>query len=162
MRGVHSVDARLRPARRVWYMSNPAAQPHPGPTNDSHEGSHVPVLAQRFAGAVQALIADGPIKQRLTIACADHLGDVAEADLPAGMREEFAALRAAVSRVEPVGIKSRVRASVQKMSADEAVAHAATIVKLYVELLTGGDRAEPLKVIGEARKAPRLLVGRSQ
>jgi hypothetical protein len=127
----------------------------------SYKGSNVPLLAQRFAAAVQALIADGPIKQRLTSACAEHLADIAEADLPPALREEFAGLQAAVSRVEPVGIESRVRASVQKMSASEAVGHAATIVKLYAELLAGLDRAEPLKVVGPPRKAPRYLAGGS-
>jgi hypothetical protein len=121
----------------------------------------VPLLAQRFAAAVQALIADGPIKQRLTNACAEHLADVAEDELPPALREDFAGLRAAIDRVEPVGIESRVRASVQKMSANEAVGHAATIVKLYAELLAGLDRAEPLKVVAPPRKAPRYLAGGS-
>ena len=121
----------------------------------------MPLSAQRFAAAVHALIADGPIKQRLTSAYAEHLADVAETDLPPALRQDFAALQAAVSRVEPVGIESRVRASVQKMSATEAVSHAATIVKLYTELLTSLDRAEPLKVIAPPRKAPRLLAGGS-
>ena len=121
----------------------------------------MPLLAQRFAAAVQALIADGPIKQRLTSAFADHLADIAEADLPPTLREPFAVLRAAVSRVAPAGNESRVRASVQKMSASEAVGHAATIVKLYAELLAGIDRAEPLKVVAPPRKSPRHLAGGS-
>ena len=120
----------------------------------------MPHSAQRFAAAVQALIADGPIKQRLAGAYAEHLADLTEADLPAALRHDFAELQAAVSRVAPVGSESRVRASVQKMSAPEAVGHAATIVKLYVELVNGLERAEPLKVVPPPRKAPHLLTGR--
>jgi hypothetical protein len=116
--------------------------------------------AQRFAAAVQALIADGPIKQRLTSAFAEHLADLNEADLPAALRRDFADLQTAVSRVAPAGSESRVRASVQKMAASEAVGHAATILKLYVELANGLERAEPLKVVPPPRKTPHYLTGR--
>ena len=62
-----------------------------------------------------------------------------------------------MSRVSPVGNETRVRASVQKMSAVEAGGHAATIVKLYVELVNGLERAEPLKVVSSPKKPPRYL-----
>jgi hypothetical protein len=105
------------------------------------------------------LIADGPIKQRLMSAYAEHLADLAETDLPAAVRDDFVDLRAAVSRVAPAGSESRVRASVQKMAPAEAVGHAATIVKIYVELVSGVERAEPLKVVPPPRKAPSYLTG---
>jgi hypothetical protein len=115
--------------------------------------------AERFAAAVEVLVADGPIKQRLTAACSLHLADVAEADLPPALRREFADLQAAIHRIAPAGNETRVRASVQKMSPREASAHAATIVKLYVELVSGAERAEPLKVVAPPRKTPRYLSG---
>jgi hypothetical protein len=102
----------------------------------------VSFFAQRFGDAVLALIVDGPVKQRLANAYAKHLADLTEADLPANLRAEFADLQAAMSKVAPVGSETPVRASVQKMSADEATSHAATIVKLYVEHLRNVERAE--------------------
>ena len=117
-------------------------------------------FAERFAAAVQVLIEDGPIKQRLAVASSQHLADVSEAELPPALRRDFAELQAAVSRVAPAGHETRVRASVQKMSPSEASGHAATILKLYVELMTGFERAEPLKVVAPPRKAPRYLTGR--
>lgn len=117
-------------------------------------------LAQRFAEAVQALIGDGPVKQRLATAYG-HLADVAEAELPAGLRRDFADLQAAMSKVAPAGTESRARASVQKMASAEAVAHAATIVRLYLELMNTLERAEPLKVVTPPRQPPRYLTGRS-
>jgi hypothetical protein len=66
-----------------------------------------------------------------------------------------------MTRIAPVGNETRVRASVQKMSPDEAAGHAATIVRLYVELMNGIERAEPLKVVTPTRKPPRYLIGRS-
>ncbi len=117
-------------------------------------------FAQRFAAAVETLIGDGPVKQRLANAYGQHLAELTEANLPTGLRKEFAELQAAVTKVAPAGTETRVRATVQKMSAAEAAGHAATIVKLYVELMNGLDRAEPLKVVTPPRKAPRYLTGR--
>jgi hypothetical protein len=114
-------------------------------------------LAQRFAEAVRVLIADGPIKPRLTQAFDGHLADLAEAEFPAGLRRDFADLQAALNRVAPVGTESRVRASVQKMSPEEAGGHAEIIVQLYVELLSTLERAEPLKVVSAPKKPPHYL-----
>ena len=117
-------------------------------------------FAQRFAEAVHTLIADGPIKQRLASAYTLHLAELADAELPAALRRDFGELQAALSRIAPVGNEGRVRASVQKMSSDEAASHAMTIVKLYVELMNRVERAEPLKVVAPPRKPPRFLTGR--
>jgi hypothetical protein len=106
------------------------------------------------------LIGDGPIKQRLSRAYSAHLEDLAEAELPAALRRDFAELQGAVSRIAPVGNETRVRASVQKMSPDEAASHAGTIVKLYVELMNTLERAEPLKVVSSQKKPPHFLASR--
>ncbi len=116
--------------------------------------------ANRFADAVHALIGDGPVKQRLASAYAQHLADLSDADLPAALCRDFGELQAVMSRVAPVGTESRTRATVQKMSADEAAGHAATILKLYIELMVTVERAEPLKVVAPARQPPRYLTGR--
>lgn len=117
-------------------------------------------LAQRFAEAVRTLIGDGPLKHRLATAYSAHLGDLADSEFPAALRRDFGELQAALSRVPPAGSETRVRASVQKMSSDEAGAHAATIVRLYVELTNGLERAEPLKVVPPLRKPPHYLSSR--
>jgi hypothetical protein len=144
-------------------MSNrpPGKPARTGPTNTyKSQGSSVSSSAERFAAAVEVLVADGPIKQRLATACSLHLAELTEADLPPALRREFVDLQAAISRVAPVGHETPVRASVQKMSPREASAHAATIVKLYVALASGVERAEPLKVVAPPRKTPRYLSGR--
>lgn len=118
-------------------------------------------LAQRFAEAVNILIADGPVKQRLASAYSVHLADLTDAEFPAGLRREFGDLQTAMNRVVPVGNETRSRASVQKMAPAEAAGHAATIVRLYVELMNSLERAEPLKVVAPPRQPPRYLTGRS-
>ena len=141
-------------------MSNAAGYARQRANQHRYQGSNVSSFAERFAAAVQILIEDGPIKQRLAAAYSQHLADVTDAELPPALRRDFAGLQAAISRVAPAGNSTPVRASVQKMSPREASGHAATILKLYVELMSGVERAEPLKVVAPPRKAPRFLSGR--
>ena len=117
-------------------------------------------LTERFAEAVRTLVSDGPLKQRLIRAFGEHLGDVDHADLPITVRHEFSELQEALQSRAPAGRESRVQATVQKMSAAEAGAHAGTIVQLYVALLGQLERAEPLKVVSAPKKAPRFLTNR--
>lgn len=118
-------------------------------------------LAAHFAEAVHTLVADGPIKQRLSRAFAEHLQCLEQGELPVALRGEFAELEAALTRVAPAGSEGRVRATVQKMSPGEASGHAGTIVKLYAAILLGqAERAEPLKVVTGAKNPPRYLTSR--
>jgi hypothetical protein len=114
-------------------------------------------LADRLAAALGTLVGDGTLKERLIRAYADHLESLAEAELPVQARSDFAHLAAALTRVAPMGSETRVRASVQKMSSREAVSYAQAILKLYVDLVEPGERAEPLKVISASKKPHRYL-----
>lgn len=120
----------------------------------------MPHLAERFANAVRTLVSDGTVKQRLSQAYSEHLEGLEESELPAGVRGSFSCLQAALSRIAPAGNEGRVRANVQKMSPAEAGNHASTIVKLYVEIITQGERAEPLKVVTSAKKTQQYLDNR--
>lgn len=115
-------------------------------------------LADRFAAAVTTLVSEGPVKQRLCRAYGEFLEDLQGVELPPALRRDFTELQAALNRLPPAGSETRVRANVQKMSSMEAGGHASTIVRLYVELLSHSDRAEPLKVVSP-NKPPRYLVG---
>jgi hypothetical protein len=117
----------------------------------------VSYLAERFAQAVQTLVGDGPVKQRLIRAFGQHLGDLDGADLPPALRPGFSELQAALSCRVPVGTESRVQASVQKMSTAQAGDYAGTIVELYAALVGQLERAEPLKIVSSSRKTSRLL-----
>jgi hypothetical protein len=110
---------------------------------------------------VLTLVGDGAIKQRLLRVFTEHLDDLDEQDLPAGLRREFSDLRAALNKINPIGSETRVRASVKKMSTNEAVRHADTIVRLCTALLGQAERAEPLKVVTAPKKPPRYLANGS-
>lgn len=92
-------------------------------------------IVNRFESAVQALVGDGPVKQRLNRAYSEYLQDLHQVDLPVSGNSEFSKLHSALHSVEPVGKSDEVSASVRKMSARDASRHARTIVRLYAELL---------------------------
>lgn len=117
-------------------------------------------FVERFQAAIEALVADGPVKQRLARAYGDYLEDLTDADLPGGSGRALNGLHEALHRCGPVGREDAVRASIRKMSAAEATRYAATILKVYTDLMAQPRRAEPLKVVGTpaAEKPPRYLV----
>jgi hypothetical protein len=115
-------------------------------------------LLDRFEGAVQTLIGDGPVKLRLVRAYSEFLEDVLDLELPVSTGEGLNELHEALHRVAPSGTETPVKASVQKMSSGEAAWHAGTILRLYVELLGQPRRIEPLKVV-ETAPAPQFLAG---
>jgi hypothetical protein len=112
-------------------------------------------LAKRFEAAVRLLVADG----RLAAAYSQNLEGIEADEFPVNMRGLFGDLHSALHRVAPVGRGTVVKASVQKMSFAEAELHADTIVRLYAQLVSLGERAGPLKVVGssEAEAPPRYL-----
>jgi nitrate reductase assembly molybdenum cofactor insertion protein NarJ len=74
---------------------------------------------------------EGSIKDRLADAYASHLLDVDADELPDGVRLDFAALCEAMHRERPLPRESVIRASVRKMSNDEAVRYAALVVRVF-------------------------------
>ena len=115
-------------------------------------------VKEAFRAAVGVLIADGPVKNRLSHAFEAHLEPLAELELPPGIDEPYRELAQALHRVRPIGRQSCIHATVQKMSSAEAVTHAATIVGLYCELIEQPERSGPLKVVERAvGAAPRYL-----
>jgi len=112
----------------------------------------------RFQAAVQCLVDEGPVKLRLTRAYSEFLETLQDEDAPISVKNSLSELHDAMHRVAPMGTETSVRASVQKMSTSEAARHAKSIVQIYAQLLTQGERSEPLKVVEETHKPPWYLV----
>ena len=106
-------------------------------------------IVERFAGAVQALVGEGPVKNRLHRAYTAYLKDLQQIELPVASKQDFGRLHVALHSGPAVGRADSVTASVQKMSADDAWRHAQTIVRLYGELLMLEHGAK-VKSAGEA------------
>lgn len=117
-------------------------------------------FVERFEAAIQALVADGPVKQRLARAYGEYLEDLTDVELPGPAKSVLGDLHAALHRAEPIGRENSVGASIRKMSTAEATWHAETILRLYSDLLGQARRTETLKVVpAPQEKPPGFLVG---
>jgi hypothetical protein len=99
--------------------------------------------------ATLRLSQDGSLKDRLADAYSTHLAEVDAEDLPDGVRNEFSALCTAMHRERALPRESAIRASVRKMSNDEAGQYAAMVVRVFATLA----RAE---IAGPRRLRPQL------
>ena len=80
----------------------------------------------------------GPIKDRLADAYTIYLSNIDASDIPERYRAEFVELHAALNRERPLPRESVVRASVRKMSNDDADRYAALVVQAFAALARGG------------------------
>ena len=80
----------------------------------------MPDHVDRFFAAVSVMAADGQVKQRLVKAYEENLQNVEESELPPPARKLFAELRRRMRCVAPLNGEGAVRATVRKMSVDEA------------------------------------------
>lgn len=86
----------------------------------------------QFQAATLSLTRPGSIKDRLIEAYRNHLAHVDEEDLPAELREEFRSFSDTLTR-EPPSLRGEdaVRATVRKMSSDEAAEIASAVVRMF-------------------------------
>ena len=99
--------------------------------------------ANRFYAAVLVLAGHGRIKQRLIAAYEDNLAVIEDEDLPIAVKQSFADLRHMMSRVDSVVKREgRIRASVRKMSVEEADECAHKIIDLYADMIRYSNNAQ--------------------
>lgn len=84
--------------------------------------------------ATVKLSQSGPIKERLADAYSTCLHTIEASDIPDRLRADFVEMHAALNRERPLPRESRVRASVRKMSNEEADRHAALVVQAFAAL----------------------------
>ena len=98
-------------------------------------------LSERLESAVVCLVGPGTIKDRLIEAYGKCLGDLTEDDFPKEMRADFAELVRALHRERALPGESIVRASVRKLSPEEARHYTTLIVRAYGTLAGNGNAA---------------------
>ncbi len=81
--------------------------------------------------ATVRLSGDGPIKDRLADAFSMHLAQMDGEELPSELKVEFDVMRQAMQRERPLPKESVARASVRKMSLDEARGYAELVVHMF-------------------------------
>jgi|GEM_PF-633528 len=89
---------------------------------------------EQLEGAVLTLARSGAIKDRLADAFRNHLAQLNADDLPDTLRAEFRACHDALTRERPLRGEDAVRATVRKMSYEEADEVACGVVRMFTAL----------------------------
>jgi len=89
---------------------------------------------EQLEGAALSLARSAPIKERLADAYRNHLALVNAEELPDALREEFRACHDALTRERPQRGEDAVRATVRKMSNQQADEVACSVVRLFAAL----------------------------
>jgi hypothetical protein len=106
--------------------------------------------------AALRLSQEGSIKDRLADAYAAHLLEVDTEDLPDDVRDDFAAMCEAMHRERPLPRESVIRASVRKMSNEQAGQHAALVVRAFASLARAESGGASMRRPGRKTAAPVL------
>lgn len=97
---------------------------------------------ERFMTAVKVMAGNGNVKQRLVQAYEENLQNIECDDLPAAARQPYADLRAMMQTVAPLNGEGPIRATVRKMSADDADRCARLMVDLLAEVVRHNDSSQ--------------------
>lgn len=114
----------------------------------------------RFLTAVSVMAGDGHIKQRLIQAYEDNLQGIECDELPVAARQQYADLRAMLQSVSPLNGEGAIRATVRKMSANDAEQCAKLMVGLLADVIRHSDSGQKrLPLQGDERPhVPPFLV----
>ena len=112
----------------------------------------------RFYSAVTVLAGDGHIKQRLTEAYIRHITGMHGSELPPQLQEKFGELRQKMHSVAPQNGEGAIRASVRKMSAQDATECALILLDLYTGMIRLGVKGKRRPAEEPAPVVPAFLV----
>lgn len=113
-----------------------------------------------FHAALTVLAGSGHIKQRLIKAYENSLAAINEDELPIASKQLFADVRRQIHSVTPFNGEGPTRASVRKMSAEEASECASSIVALFSEAIRMQGHTQVIPAFSETdevRVPPFLL-----
>ncbi|MBK6598181.1 MAG: hypothetical protein IPG25_09960 [Proteobacteria bacterium] len=123
---------------------------------------------EKFASATHLLVRSGSIKDRLDAAYRQCLTDVDQADLPRDLREDFARFCSSMCSVRPASkSEDSLRATIRKMSPDDADRHADAVVKMYAALSrqAGATQSRPALAVSNppsSVNSPSSAPGKAQ
>jgi hypothetical protein len=127
---------------------------------NNNAGVEMSNLVDKFITAVSVMAGNGHIKQRLVQSYEDNLQGIECDDLPVAARQPYADLRAMLQSVSPLNGEGAVRATVRKMSANDAEECAKLMVQLLAEVIrhSGSEQKRlPLQADDRAVVPPFLV-----
>jgi hypothetical protein len=112
---------------------------------------------EQLQGAVLTLARSGTIKDRLADAYRNHLAQLNADDLPEVLRAEFRACHDTLTRERPLRGEDAVRATVRKMSNEQADEAACGVVRMFTALAHQAryEHAQP-ETLAAAAAEPRV------
>jgi hypothetical protein len=99
----------------------------------------------------------GAIKERLEAAWRQCLANIEADDVPHELRLQFLELTAQMQRERPLRGEDAVRATIRKMSNEEAERHASVIVRMFCRLTRQQELELPLPVPGNGAAVVQLF-----
>jgi hypothetical protein len=101
-------------------------------------------LADQLEAAVTALAAHGALKDRLAAAWSSHLDAIDAQDLPLEAQQDFSELSKSIHVARVLPGDNVVRASVRKLSNEDAERYAAFIVRMYGLVMSSPPQVETI------------------
>ena len=116
-------------------------------------------LSHRLEAAVNRLAGDGTLKERLAAAFREHLDEIEELELPNEVQLEYSQMSRTMHLARALPGDNVVRASVRKLSNEEAQRFAALIVRMYsLRMQSLTSSAKPPARISAAPRGTTSLV----
>jgi hypothetical protein len=104
-------------------------------------------IYDRLESATLLLTSSGAIKDRLNGAWRQYLANLEPEDMPREVRVQFLELCSAMQRERPLRGEDAVRATIRKMSNEEAERHAASIVRMFCRMRRQQELELPMPAI---------------
>ena len=111
----------------------------------------------RLESATLHLARSGAIKERLEGAWRQCLANIEADDVPHEWRLQFIELSSQIQRERPMRGEDAVRATIRKMSVEEAERHAAVIVRMFCRMNRQQELELPLPVPGAGAAVVQLF-----
>jgi hypothetical protein len=113
---------------------------------------------EKFQGATLSLARSGALKERITEAYRNHLSRIDETELPKELRDDFRSFSHTLTRERPlVRGDDAFRATIRKMSNDEAEEVATCVVRMFCALQQRGASSLPSRPAVTAQIVPLYL-----
>ena len=119
-------------------------------TPSDNEKKTMSRVYDRLESATLLLARSGAIKDRLNGAWRQCLANLETDDVPRELRLSFLELSSAMQRERPLRGEDAVRATIRKMSNEEAEGHAALIVRMFCRMTRQQEMELPLPSQGAA------------
>ena len=114
-------------------------------------------IYDRLESATMQFARSGAIKERLESAWRHHLAHLDPDDVPREIRLQFLELSSSIQRERPLRGEDAVRATIRKMSCEEAERHASQIVRMFCRMTRQQELELPMPSVASGASVVQLF-----